>query len=160
MQRACAGRGPPLGLVPGGPHEVGQQDRVGEGTDAARHGRDRRGDPGRGFEVHVADEAPLDDVDADVDHDGAWLEHLAGDEARPAGGDHDHDPPRARWAARSGVREWQMVTVACSRRRRNAAGLPTTLERPTTTARRPASATPERFRSSTAAWAVAGRKPS
>ena len=63
-------------------------------------------------------------------------------------------------AARSGVREWQMVTVACSRRSRNAAGLPTTLERPTTTARAPFSSTPERLRISTAAWAVAGRKPS
>ena len=70
-------------------HEVGQEDRVREGSDAAGHGRDRRGDPGRGLEVDVADEAPLDDVDADVDDDRAGLEHVAGDEARPAGGDHD-----------------------------------------------------------------------
>ena len=46
------------------------------------------------------------------------------------------------------MRLWQTVTVACSRRRRSAIGLPTTLLRPTTTARRPASATPLRRSSS------------
>ena len=45
-------------------------------------------------------------------------------------------------AARSGVREWQMVTMACSWSSSSAIGLPTTFERPTTTAFRPASGTP------------------
>ena len=39
--------------------------------------------------------------------------------------------------ARSRVREWQTVTVAFSRTRRNAAGMPTTADRPMTTARLP-----------------------
>ena len=51
------------------------------------------------------------------------------------------------------------MTVAFSRRRSSAAGLPTTFERPTTTARRPAIGIPERLRISTAAWAVVGRNP-
>ena len=65
----------------------------------------------------------------------------------------------ARCPARSGVREWQTVTVASSRVRRTAAGLPTTFDRPTTTALRPRSSIPDRFSSSTAAWAVVGTKP-
>ena len=40
-------------------------------------------------------------------------------------------------AARSGVFEWQMVTVACSCSSSSATGLPTMSLRPTTTARRP-----------------------
>ena len=53
-------------------------------------GRDRRGDLDRRREVDVADDAAVDDVDPDVDDDGAGLEHRAGDEAGMAGGD-DHD---------------------------------------------------------------------
>ena len=41
-------------------------------------------------------------------------------------------------SARFGVREWQIVTVACRASSRCANGLPTTLERPTTTACLPA----------------------
>ena len=63
-------------------------------------------------------------------------------------------------SARSVVREWQTVTVASSLTSRNAAGMPTTAERPMTTASLPSISTPERRRISTAAWAVAGRKPS
>ena len=62
--------------------------------------------------------------------------------------------------ARSRVCEWQTVTVAFSRTRRKAAGIPTTADRPTTVARLPSISIPERRRISTAAWAVAGRKPS
>ena len=76
------------------------------------------------LEVDVADEAALDDVDADVDDDAAGLEHLAGDEAGPPGRDHD-DVRLAQVAPRGrACFEWQIVTVACSRRSRNAAGLP------------------------------------
>ena len=53
-----------------------------------------------------------------------------------------------------------MLTVPCSRMSKSAAGLPTTFDRPTTTTRLPAISIPERLRISTAAWAVAGRKPS
>ena len=45
-------------------------------------------------------------------------------------------------AARSAVREWHTVTVASRASSNWATGLPTTAERPTTTARRPLSATP------------------
>ena len=64
------------------------------------------------------------------------------------------------WRARSTVLLWQIVTVAFSRSMSRAAGLPTTLERPTTVTRLPASGMSERFRISTAACAVVGRKPS
>ena len=67
---------------------------------------------------------------------------------------------RPTWPARSRVREWQTVTVASSLTSRNAAGIPTTAERPITTASRPAISIPDRRRISTAAWAVAGRNPS
>jgi hypothetical protein len=63
-------------------------------------------------------------------------------------------------AARSRVREWQTVTVASSFTSRNAAGMPTTADRPMTTASRPSISIPDRRRISMAAWAVAGRKPS
>ena len=52
-------------------------------------GRDRRGDLDRRGEVDVAHDPPVDDVDPDVDDDGAGLEHRPGDEARAAGGDDD-----------------------------------------------------------------------
>ena len=41
-------------------------------------------------EVDVAHDVAVDDVDPDVDDDGARLEHRAGDEAGMAGG-HDDD---------------------------------------------------------------------
>jgi hypothetical protein len=51
-------------------------------------------------------------------------------------------------AGMSGVREWQMVTVAFSCWRRVAAGTPTMLLRPRTTARFPSMGILYRFRSS------------
>ena len=63
-------------------------------------------------------------------------------------------------SARSAVLLWQTVTVAFSRRSSSAAGLPMTLERPTTTACLPASSMPLCLRISMLACAVAGRKPS
>ena len=60
------------------------------GPDPAGHRRDRGRDPGRGREVHVAGQLPVDDVDADVDDDRARLEHLARDEPRAPDGDDDH----------------------------------------------------------------------
>ena len=101
------------------------------------HRRDRRGDLDRRREVDVADDAAVDDVDPDVDDDRARLEHRAGDEAGLAGGDDDDVGPARRGAARSRVREWQTVTVASSLTSRNAAGIPTTGDRPMTTASLP-----------------------
>ena len=49
---------------------------------------------------------------------------------------------------RSGVREWQTVTVALAFSIMAASGLPTMLLRPTITACRPATATPSRLSSS------------
>src|ERR1035441_2031953 len=60
-------------------------------------------------------------------------------------------------AGRSGVLEWQMVTVACSCKSIMAAGLPTISLRPTMTARRPAMAMPLRFNSSTIPAGVQAR---
>ena len=80
--------------------------------------------------------SPLDAVDADVDHRGARLDPVAADHPRPAdGGDKDVGP--AADPGRSRVREWAMVTVQSRRSSSCAIGLPTMLERPTTTARRP-----------------------
>ncbi len=45
---------------------------------------------------------------------------------------------RPTWVARSRVFEWQTVTVASPRTSMNATGIPTTLDRPMTTASRPA----------------------
>ena len=59
------------------------------------------------------------------------LDHL-----RPADGG-DHESARRHNAGRSRVREWAMVTVQFSRSSSCATGLPTRLERPTTTASRP-----------------------
>jgi len=61
-------------------------------------------------------------------------------------------------AARSTVREWHTVTVASRASSSCATGLPTTAERPTTTARRPLSATSYRSSSASTAAAVAGAK--
>ena len=103
---------------------------------------------------------PVDDVDADVDDDRAGLEHRPGDEARVAGRDDDDvGPPDVRRRGRGSASE-QTVTVASSLTSRNAAGMPTTADRPMTTASLPAISMPDRRRISTAAWAVAGRKPS
>ena len=52
------------------------------------------------------------------------------------------------------------MTVAFSRTSRKATGIPTTVERPTTTASRPAISMPWPFRISSVAWAVAGTNPS
>jgi hypothetical protein len=54
------------------------------------------------------------------------------------------------------VREWQIVTVACSARSSSAIGLPVMLLRPTTTARFPAISTSWRRSSSITASGVAG----
>jgi hypothetical protein len=62
----------------------------GHGADAARDGGDGAGDFGGGGVIDVAAEARVGAVDADVDHDGARLDHLAGDEFGFAdGGDED-----------------------------------------------------------------------
>ena len=55
-----------------------------------------------------------------------------------AGRDDDDVGAAGRGAARSRVREWQTVTVASSWTSRNAAGIPTTADRPMTTASSPA----------------------
>src|SRR5262249_23895248 len=75
---ACGGR---ILLAARGSDEAGEQERVGERPDAARHRGDRGRDPSRGFEVDVADQRAVDDVDADVDDDHAAAQHLAPDEA-------------------------------------------------------------------------------
>ena len=49
---------------------------------------------------------------------------------------------RRQVAARSRVREWQWVTVALAASSSAASGLPTSCERPTTTASAPSSSTP------------------
>ena len=68
---------------------MGQQQGVRERADPAGNGSEGRGDvAGRG-EIHVAHEPTIDDIDADVDDDGAELEHRTGHEARMARRDHD-----------------------------------------------------------------------
>lgn len=57
-------------------------------------------------------------------------------------------------SAALGVREWMTVTVASSLISSSAAGMPTMLERPTTTAFLPASGTPLRLSSSMQPYAV------
>ena len=73
--------------------EVAQEQGVRQRPDAARDGRDRRGDLLGGGEVDVADDPPVDDVDPDVDDDRAGLEHGTGHEARLPGGDDDDVRP-------------------------------------------------------------------
>src|SRR3990170_1083090 len=76
-------------LALGGADEMGEEEGVRQGADATRNGRDRGRDLACRFEVDVPDDMPVDDVDPDVDDDRARLEHGAGDEAGPAGGDDD-----------------------------------------------------------------------
>ena len=73
-------------------------------------------------------------ADADVEHGGAGLDHVGGDEAGHAGGGDDDVGPRARAAARSRVPVWHSVTVAFSVRRVSSSpsGRPTVMPRPTT----------------------------
>src|SRR5713226_439408 len=74
-------------LAGGGEERVLHEHGDGHEADAARHGRDGAGALRGRVEIHVARElARVETVDADVDDDGALLDHVAGDEARPAGG--------------------------------------------------------------------------
>src|SRR3990172_1578980 len=77
------------GLALGGADEMGEEEGVRQGADTTGYRRDRGCDLARRSEVDVPDDVPVDDVDSDVDDDRAWLEHGAGDEAGPAGGDDD-----------------------------------------------------------------------
>ena len=107
------------------------------GTGVSRPARARDG------RVDVADEPAVGAVDADVDDRRALASPcrrvtMPGDADR---GD-EHVGARASRAARSRVREWQIVTVACRCRRSSATGLPTMSLRPITTAFAPSSSTP------------------
>src|SRR4051794_11156398 len=85
--RAGSGRGV---LTLRGANEVREQERVRERPDAARDRGDGTRDLASAGEIDVTDELAVDEVDPDVDDDGAGLEHLAGHEAGLPGGD-DHD---------------------------------------------------------------------
>src|SRR5437773_12014964 len=106
-------------LAGGGEEGVLHEHGDGHEADAARHGGDgARLLRGR-FEIHVARElARVETVDADVYDDSARLDHVAGDEMRPARG-HTEDVgpatmrselPRARMAHGHGgvAREQQL----------------------------------------------------
>ena len=66
---------------------------------------------------------------------------------------------RRQTPARSRVREWQTVTVALAFRSRLASGLPTRIERPTTTASAPSGSTPAWRSSSITPCGVHGTRP-
>ena len=93
LPTSCEGARAAARCAPGawaGADEMGQEEGVGDRADAARHRRDRRGHGAGRLEVDVADELVADHVDPDVDDDRTRAQHLAGDQARDAGG-HDHD---------------------------------------------------------------------
>ena len=82
----------------------------------------------------------VDAVHADVDHHRARLHVLAAHEAGAADGGHQHVRlPRDRGEV-AACASGQTVTVASACRRSSAIGLPTMSLRPSTTARRPATA--------------------
>ena len=121
-------------------HHVPQQQRRGHRPDPARH-RAERPRHLRDRRVHVPGQpAVRRGVGPHVDHDRP-TRHKAGptSPARPAATTSTSAVDVT--AARSTVREWHTVTVASRAISSCATGLPTTAERPTTTARRPLSAT-------------------
>jgi hypothetical protein len=72
---------------------VDEEHGSGHGADAAGDGGDGAGDFFDGFEVDVSSEAVadalagvIDAVRADIDDDGAWADHVGGDEVAAAGG--------------------------------------------------------------------------
>lgn len=81
----------------GGVEGVLEEHGDGHGTDAAGDGGDGAGDFGAGVVVGITDEAiatfgigVIFAVDADIDDDSAWFEHIAGDHFGAAdGGDDD-----------------------------------------------------------------------
>ena len=112
-----------------------------------------------GVEVHVAGEAVVEAVHPHVDHRRPRLDQVG---ARRGA---DRPPRRSgrrragRRRRRSRVREWQTVTVALRSSRSDATGLPTRIERPTTTASAPSSSTSGRRSSSITPAGVQGRSP-
>ena len=138
---------------------MGEQECVRQRADAARHRGDRRGDAPSGLEVDVADEAVTDDVDADVDDDRAAPEHRPRHEAGMAGG-HDEDlgvfhVMREVGRPRVADRDRRVLSDEEERRRHPDDGGPADDDRPLALDLDPGST-----EDSTAAWAVAGRKPS
>ena len=115
---------------------MGEEEGVGERPDASGHGRDRRCDLARRGEVDVADEMAVDHVDADIDDDGTGLEHVAGHEAGMSGRNDDDvgQPGMGREVAGPRVADGDGGVLLASR---NATGIPTTGERPITTASAP-----------------------
>src|SRR5579872_7463931 len=68
-----------------------EQHEIGKLPDAAGHRGDRAGNLGYGIEGDVAgDVAVLAHIDAHVNHRGARLDHIGGDEAGFASGGHEH----------------------------------------------------------------------
>ena len=113
----------------------------------------------RGLEVDVADELVADHVDSDVDDHRPRAQHLPGDQARNAGG-HDHDLGVAGVAG-----EVDGLAVAdrdggVLAQHQQGGRLADDVGAADDVTRRPASGMSERFRISTAACAVVGRKPS
>src|SRR5690242_4080429 len=67
--------------------EMGEQQGVRQGSDSSGNRGDRGCHGPGGFEVDIADDRAVDDVDPDVDDDHPAAEHVATDEARPTRGD-------------------------------------------------------------------------
>ena len=98
-------------LPDGGTDEVGEQQGVGHRTDPAGNRADRPGDELGRCEIDVADDRISDDVDPDIDDDGARVEHVARDQPGSAGRD-DQDvgatrrEPRGRGSASGRRSPW------------------------------------------------------
>ena len=101
---------------------VAKEHRYRHRPHAARHRRHQAGHFEHG-RIDVADEAGLRAVHRDVDDGRARFHHLGRHEPWSThGGDENVG---AACVARSTVREWQIVTVACSASSSIAIGLPT-----------------------------------
>ena len=111
-----------------------------------RSNASRRFEPGGNSRSTVA--AIVDPRRADVDDRRAGLDELRRHERRPADRRHEDVGLARQPAARSAVREWQIVTVACRCSSSSAIGLPTMSLRPMTTACAPAIAISDRSSSS------------
>jgi hypothetical protein len=122
---------------------VDQQHRDGHRSHAAGHRRDVAGHLAHAGEVDVAAQlAFVVVVHADVDHDGAGLDHVGREHIAPPDGGHHHVGLQR---VRASGRRWRCgrsVTVAFCCSSISAMGLPTVLLRPMTTACLPRSETP------------------
>jgi 1,4-alpha-glucan branching enzyme len=101
------------GQALGGLDDLGEQQGAGHRADPAGIGREESGHLGHAG-VHVAGELAVDVRDADVQHGGAGLDHVGGDQAGNAGGgDDDVSAPGVRGqVAGAGVAEGDGAVLA------------------------------------------------